>query len=87
MVELERAGLAGGITWTELVWFGAAAGEAACVGVGRGLDVALEVTGCGAVVAVWGCPSSPGANERVEQNPSDELMINVRPSPDLRIVS
>lgn len=46
MAELERAGLAGGTTtWAELGWVVAAAGEAACVCVGKGLGVALEVTG------------------------------------------
>ena len=37
--------------------------------------------------AVYGCPSSPGANERVEQNPSDELMSKVKPSLDLRLLA
>jgi hypothetical protein len=35
----------------------------------------------------YGCPNSPGAKERVEQNPSDELMISVKPSDDLDSVS
>lgn len=33
---------------------------------------------------VW--PNSPGANESVEQKPSEELMINVNPSADLLCV-
>lgn len=32
---------------------------------------------------VYICPSSPGLNERFEQNPSDELMSSVSPSFDL----
>ena len=35
------------------------------------------------VDAMYGCPNSPGAKQRVEQKPSDELIINVKPSLDL----
>jgi hypothetical protein len=92
-VELDRAGLAGGAvavfpdTW-------AFAGEGACVGVGRGVMFVDAVpvvelfwaVEFGPVGPVYGCPSSPGANESVEQNPSEELMSNVKPSVDLRYV-
>lgn len=55
---------------------GFAAREGVCVAF---VDELVDTdTGCR-----YGCPSSPGANERVEQNPSDELMINVKPSEDL----
>ena len=33
-----------------------------------------------------GCPSSPGLKARLEQNPSEELIIKVRPSCDLKII-
>lgn len=36
---------------------------------------------------VYGCPNSPGENERVEQKPSDELIIKVNPSFDLPGIS
>ena len=32
----------------------------------------------------WISPSSPGSKERVEQNPSDDVMSSVRPSLDLK---
>lgn len=38
----------------------------------------------GAISPLYKSPSSPAANERLEQNPSDDDMINVRPSLDLR---
>lgn len=75
LAEVERAGLAGGIT---CVVVGAGAG----VGVCREVWVVLEELAV-ADGAVYCWPSSPGANVRVEQNPSDELMIRVRPSFDL----
>lgn len=82
--EVERAGLAGGITCVvvvvvdvDVVGVGvevvAGAGGAG-VGVGRGVCVAG---------AVYCWPSSPGAKVRVEQKPSEELIIRVRPSLDL----
>jgi hypothetical protein len=63
------------------------------VGVGSGVvwaeATALLMDGCLAVgvspVYTW--PSSPGAKVRVEQNPSEEVISNVRPSMDLRTVS
>lgn len=93
---VERAGLAGGGGYAGLGWalFAVAGiwpcllGEA-CVGVGSGvwfIDGAVEVMDWCAVVdkgGVYCCPNSPGRNERVEQKPSDELIINVRPSVDL----
>jgi hypothetical protein len=36
---------------------------------------------------VYTWPSSPDAKVRVEQNPSEEVISNVRPSMDLRTVS
>ncbi len=82
--EFERAGLAGG--------GGTACAGAAfvgSVGVCKADVVCAEVpVVCGAVIcAVYGWPNSPGAKERVEQKPSDELMIKVNPSFDLAIVS
>lgn len=63
------------------------------VGVGSGVVWAeatvLLMVGCLAVGVspVYTCPSSPGVKVRVEQNPSDEVISNVRPSMDLRTVS
>jgi hypothetical protein len=62
-------------------------GDMPTFGVGTGVAFADEV----AVGFCWACdadakygwPNSPGANDSVEQNPSDELIINVRPSFDL----
>lgn len=91
--ELERAGLAGG-TWGALgaaelplldgTWVGLT-GDGACVGVGRGVTLAevLAAFDAAAVDPEYVCPSSPGANESVEQKPSEELMIKVNPSFDL----
>jgi hypothetical protein len=28
----------------------------------------------------YGCPNSPGENDRQEQNPSEEVIMSVRPS-------
>lgn len=63
-------------------------GDGTCVRVGRGVifaDDVPELAGCCAadVDPVYGCPNSPGANERVEQKPSEELMTKVNPSLDL----
>ena len=88
-VELERAGLAGG-TGPMLVVdvLFVLIGDGTCVGVGKGVTFAAGVLGLAVlwptdVDPAYGCPNSPGANERVEQNPSEELMINVNPSVDL----
>lgn len=79
--EVERAGLAGGITCVDVgvdVVADADVDGGAGVGVGRGFDAAAVAVG-----AVYCCPSSPGAKVKVEQNPSEELIIRVRPSFDL----
>lgn len=50
------------------------------------LDAAAALgVGCFAVgISPWyTCPSSPGAKDRVEQKPSDEVMRSVSPSFDL----
>jgi hypothetical protein len=51
------------------------------------VDGAVDtVAWCGADTgATYGCPSSPGEKDNVEQKPSDELMINVNPSLDLSL--
>lgn len=90
--ELERAGLVGG-GWLVLgeAAFALAAwlvltGDAAWAGVGK--DDAPALTGREAGIgAVYCCPNSPGANDNVEQKPSEELMISVKPSFDLNKVS
>ena len=91
--ELERAGLAGG-TWGALgavelplldgTWVGLT-GDGACVGVGSGVTLAEVLVGFepAAVDPEYVCPNSPGANESVEQKPSEELIIKVNPSFDL----
>lgn len=82
--EVERAGLAGGITCVDVgvdVVADADVDGGAGVGVGRGFDAAAVAAV--AVGAVYCCPSSPGAKVKVEQNPSEELIIRVRPSFDL----
>lgn len=88
-VEFERAGLAGGTGAAVVVdALFALAGDCKCVGVGKGVRFAtglLEVAAfCPEEVGpAYGCPNSPGANERAEQKPSEELMISVNPSVDL----
>jgi hypothetical protein len=80
----------------EVRWWPERKGEGGAmteVGVGSGVvwaeATALLMDGCLAVgvspVYTW--PSSPGAKVRVEQNPSEEVISNVRPSMDLRTVS
>lgn len=88
--EFERAGLAGGAGTAGAgveVGLGFAA-EVAGVGGGAWVVDGTPVFTCGVVgfEVVYGWPSSPEVKERVEQKPSDELMINVRPSFDLVIV-
>lgn len=63
------------------------------VGVGTGegwaeFAAAIESgAGCGwcavGTAPVYRSPSSPGAKARFEQNPSEELMMRVKPSLDL----
>lgn len=56
------------------------------VGVGiAGVEVAddVEVEGMCAKLPVYFSPNSPGANITTEQNPSVDVMSNVRPSEDL----
>lgn len=45
---------------------------------------AVELALVGAISPLIDSPSSPTANERLEQNPSDDEMISVSPSLDLR---
>jgi hypothetical protein len=91
--ELERAGLAGGtgpvLCVDELFVL---IGDGTCIGVDIGVAFAAGVLGLAVfwlteVDPVYSCPNSPGANDRVEQNPSEELMINVSPSVDLWFIS
>lgn len=88
-VELERAGLAGGTGPVGAVDAGfVLIGDGTWVEAGKDTTFGEEVF---AFAAVWltevgpacGWPNSPGAKERVEQNPSEELMSNVNPSTDL----
>lgn len=91
-VELVRAGLAGG-AWVlgpeallvAGVWLALMGDFGTCVGVGSGVAWAEGVVELLAspVCPVYGCPSSPGANDNAEQKPSEELMIKVKPSLDL----
>ena len=91
--ELERAGLAGGTGPVGAVDAGVVlTGGETCVEVGK--DVVFEA-GVLAFAVLWlietgpvcGWPSSPGAKERVEQKPSEELINSVKPSTDLLLVS
>jgi hypothetical protein len=87
--ELERAGLAGGIGPVFVVGKPCVlTGDGTCADVDKGVAFAAGVLGLAVlwpteVGPVYTCPSSPGAKERVEQKPSEELMINVNPSVDL----
>lgn len=65
-------------------------GADAVVGVGVGVgwvEDAAEIAGDGwravGTCPTYTCPSSPGLNDKFEQNPSDELMSRVSPSFDL----
>lgn len=88
-VEFERAGLAGGTGAVVVVdALFALAGDCKCVGVGKGVRFATWLLEFAAfcpkeVGPAYSWPNSPGANERVEQKPSEELMTNVNPSVDL----
>lgn len=62
----------------------------AVVGVGVGVccaEEAVEIAGEGLwAVGTWPeyvCPNSPGLNDTLEQNPSEEVMSSVSPSFDL----
>lgn len=97
-VELDRAGLEGrgvaagwearAATGPGLV-FTTEGDEIWLVGAGVWLvDGAVETTGgCGVDTGLYCSPNSPGENDRVEQKPSEELMIKVNPSCDLHSVS
>ena len=89
---MERAGLAGGtgpVVAVDATFV--LTGDGTCVEVGS-VVVAAGVLG---FAVLWptevgpacGCPNSPGANEREEQKPSEELISSVRPSVDLGLVS
>ena len=95
-MEFDRVGLGGGGGAGEYTAAGVGglskeAGAAGAVGVGTGVglpEAAEEmVMGEGwrrvGTCPVNGCPSSPGLKAKVEQKPSEELMISVRPSADL----
>jgi hypothetical protein len=79
--ELDRAGLAGGGGIFTLVGF-----VGVCIVDIEGPADVPVVCG-GDIGAVYGWPNSPGAKERVEQKPSEELITKVKPSSDLATVS
>lgn len=73
--------------WLAPLWNGDG-GENTPEGLGIGVfwfdEAPPEDTGCrGPISPVYGAPNSPGKNDSVEQNPSDEDMSNVKPSVDL----
>lgn len=66
------------------------AGDAGCAGFGLGEACVVDCASapvacpCGAVAdGTYGWPNSPAENARVEQKPSEELMMRVSPSVDL----